>query len=230
MNANGNGDRPSRQRKRSYDPSKHCGGECADGQPCTRGKGQGTDHPGFGNCKLHTGATPNGRKSAMKERARGEFGALVEQCEIVVQGRSIEEALDDVIERCGAMALAWFQIVCQLQEKADWEWVPQKGPQGSLQRWVTVSVEGLVGPSAQGEQRVHVADEQYRKWIGMYLQANKVAADLGLEERKVRVQEGLAATVQRAVDATLLELGLDPGDPRVRQVFARHLRLVEGAA
>lgn len=205
-------------------PTGKCPGHARSGKPCGHPAGYGTDHVGFGCCKHHTGSTENGRKAAMKERVRGEFGLLVEQCGLEVQGRSIEEALNDVIERTGAMALAWFQIVAELQESADWEWQPQKGPQGSLQRWVTVSVEGLVGPSAQGEQRAHVADGQYRKWLAMYLQACKVAADLGLAERQTRVQEQQIDVIQRALDGYLAEQGVELD----RERFARHLRLVEG--
>lgn len=208
----------------TFDPAKHCGTIKKNGEPCQSPKGAGTDHLGFGHCRRHLGTTKNMRKAAMKERVRGEFGLLVEQCGLEVQGRSIEEALNDVIERTGAMALAWFQIVAELQESADWEWQPQKGPQGSLQRWVTVSVEGLVGPSAQGEQRAHVADGQYRKWLGMYLQACKVAADLGLAERQTRVQEQQIDVIQRALDGYLAEQGVELD----RERFARHLRLVEG--
>ena len=32
--------------------------------PCTRPAGAGTDHTGFGHCRLHLGTTPTGRKHA----------------------------------------------------------------------------------------------------------------------------------------------------------------------
>ena len=40
-----------------------------DKSPCRRPAGAGTDHPGFGACKLHGGSTPNAGKHAAKERA-----------------------------------------------------------------------------------------------------------------------------------------------------------------
>lgn len=40
---------------------------------CTNAKGQGTDHVGFGRCKHHGGASPNGKKHAALERARHEL-------------------------------------------------------------------------------------------------------------------------------------------------------------
>lgn len=42
------------------------------GRRCTNAKGQGTDHLGFGRCKNHGGSSPNGKRHAALERARGE--------------------------------------------------------------------------------------------------------------------------------------------------------------
>lgn len=53
-----------------FDPNRHCGAKNRAGQPCRLTKGQNTDHPGSGRCKLHGGRTPNGKKAAGAERAR----------------------------------------------------------------------------------------------------------------------------------------------------------------
>lgn len=44
-------------------PNPHCGAKLKsrDGL-CGKTAGWGTDHPGFGNCKLHGGSTPTGKK------------------------------------------------------------------------------------------------------------------------------------------------------------------------
>lgn len=49
-----------------------------DKSPCRRPAGAGTDHPGFGSCKLHAGSTPGGVKHAERERALWEQ-KLIEQ-------------------------------------------------------------------------------------------------------------------------------------------------------
>ena len=36
---------------------------------CTRPAGWGTDHPGFGQCKLHGGSTQSGTKAAAERQA-----------------------------------------------------------------------------------------------------------------------------------------------------------------
>jgi hypothetical protein len=63
------------------DRSKTCGAKTRAGGKCGRPRGWGTDHPGYGRCRHHGGASPNGRKAAAKqaaaELARGMLGAAV---------------------------------------------------------------------------------------------------------------------------------------------------------
>lgn len=216
----------SNENDKGHRQSGKCPGTSRTGKPCGHPAGYGTDHVGFGLCKMHLGSTANGRKNGQRLRAQGEFGALLEQCQIEIAGRTLEEALTDIIDRAGAMTLAWWQILSQLQDNAEWQWDENKDAKGSLQRWVKVNVEGLLGVTAQGEQAVHKADEQYRKWLAMYMQANKVAADLGLAERKQKLDEEIGATLVKVVEAVAAELGLDLADPKVRETVGRHLRLL----
>jgi hypothetical protein len=54
-----------------YDSERHCGGKKKHGGGiCTRPKGWGTDHAGYGNCKLHFGRTETNNKSAQLEAAK----------------------------------------------------------------------------------------------------------------------------------------------------------------
>lgn len=50
-------------------PARFCAANTRKGTPCKRGRGWGTDHPGYGNCKRHGGATPSGKAAAAKEAA-----------------------------------------------------------------------------------------------------------------------------------------------------------------
>ena len=63
---------------RPYDPERHCGATTrgTNPGPCTREHGWGTDHPGYGLCKLHGGASPGGRKQAATLQARSVVEAL----------------------------------------------------------------------------------------------------------------------------------------------------------
>lgn len=55
----------------SMTPSRPCGAKRTKhgGVPCRRPAGWGTDHVGFGSCKLHGGSAPGPSKHAHKERA-----------------------------------------------------------------------------------------------------------------------------------------------------------------
>lgn len=48
---------------------RYCNAKTRNGGPCKHEAGWGTDHPGFGTCKFHFGATPSGRKAAARQEA-----------------------------------------------------------------------------------------------------------------------------------------------------------------
>src|SRR3954471_7264732 len=54
-------------------PSRWCGGRNRHGTQCKRPAGWGTDHVGWGRCKLHGGNTPNGRRYAYRLEALGSM-------------------------------------------------------------------------------------------------------------------------------------------------------------
>lgn len=49
-----------------------CGAKTRSGGKCTQAAGWGTDHAGFGSCKLHGGSVRNGRVAAAREEAEAE--------------------------------------------------------------------------------------------------------------------------------------------------------------
>lgn len=217
-----------RQRKRPFDPAKHCGGICQDGERCTRGKGERTDHPGFGHCWIHFGRTDNDAKHAAKERAWGEFGALVAEQRIKVEGRSHYDVLTESLADIGAIVEALKVLLAEQDVNAEWHWEEVKGPQGGKARWVIVDTEGLIGVDAQGQQRISALLDELGKYLTMYVRTAKVAAELGLEDRRVRVEERQADMLAEVLDAVFAELGVDPAAGR--KVVARRLRLIEGSA
>jgi hypothetical protein len=50
-------------------PAQRCGATNRQGNPCGKPAGWGTDHNGTGHCRLHGGASPNGRKHAQAQQA-----------------------------------------------------------------------------------------------------------------------------------------------------------------
>jgi hypothetical protein len=58
-----------------------CGARKKNGDICRAFAGQGTDHPGYGRCKFHTGSTPNQKKHAIKLEAQRRMVTLGEPIE-----------------------------------------------------------------------------------------------------------------------------------------------------
>jgi len=90
-------------------PVKLCGIKRLKGEqlPCKKPAGWGTDHVGFGSCKLHGGATPSHTKHAEKQRAAWQQRILDEidpSLSVLVQLRNDEE----VAPRDRIAAAKWF--------------------------------------------------------------------------------------------------------------------------
>ena len=93
-------------------PNPHCGATLKSGAgTCGHKAGWGTDHPGFGQCKLHGGATTNGKKHAKQLRQEAwdrilemTDPALVELRRLV-EGAESEDvrlrAVKDILDRAG---------------------------------------------------------------------------------------------------------------------------------
>src|SRR4051794_9133098 len=55
---------------------KTCGAQTRRGSECGRDPGWGTDHVGFGYCKLHGGCTPQGKTYGARLKALAELGPM----------------------------------------------------------------------------------------------------------------------------------------------------------
>jgi hypothetical protein len=186
-----------------------CGATTRRGTQCERPAGWGTDHPGTGTCKLHLGCTSTQRTHARRIAALRSFGQLVDQCRLDVQGRSTPEAIEDLRERAAATLHALgFRIAALALDPGS---------------------EGLYGPDHNHDQRIHVLMVEYRTWLDISLKVEKVAADLGLAERLVRVEEQAGDAIVRVIESVLAELGLGER-PEVRELVGRHLRALPSAS
>ena len=180
----------------------HCGAAKRQGAgTCTRPAGWGTDHPGFGRCKLHGGSTPSGVKAASDAEGRYLLGRLVPS----------REPVDDPtaeLRRVGALTLTWLEA-CQdaVSQLKDFRHLDAKG------------AEQLRSEVAMFERAMERAT--------MLL---ATLARLGLDEREVAVAEAKAQLLLRALDAGLAENGITgPQAAAVKQATGRHLRLVRSA-
>jgi len=78
---------------------RYCGAKKRQGEgDCTRPAGWGTDHPGFGRCKLHGGCAPGPRIVALNEQAAYELARL--------DVPPVVDALSE-LARLAGQAVAW---------------------------------------------------------------------------------------------------------------------------
>src|SRR6202035_4558885 len=99
-----------------------CGAKKTNGSGlCGHAAGWGTDHPGFGRCKLHGGSVPNGIKAASEAEGRYLLGQLIPD----------REPVDDPtaeLRRVGAIVLTWMEA-CQetIEHLKDFRYQDDKG-------------------------------------------------------------------------------------------------------
>lgn len=197
-------------------PPPHCGKPRKRGAGlCTQAAGWGTDHPGFGGCKLHGGSSPGGKTEAkrlMAEQAASRF-ALPRQID------PAQALLDEI-----AVTQGWVDWLRARIEELE----PDLLVRGtrlvrrteSDQQGVTVVTE--VGPGISEwwrlfqEQRAHL------------VKTSAAALAAGIARRQVELAEADGLRIAQAVRGILEELGMS-GDPRVRDVVPRHLRAVRAA-
>jgi hypothetical protein len=141
-------------------PGRRCGARARHGGRCKLPAGHGTDHVGFGSCKLHGGATPAGRESAKRARARTEvavFGLPVD-----IDPR--DALLQEVCRTAGHVAWLRDRIASLPEaELPSSAWVPLY----QEEREHLVRVSKSAADAGVQERSVRVAEEQGRLLAGV---------------------------------------------------------------
>jgi hypothetical protein len=183
-----------------------CGARTRSGGTCGRPAGWGTDHVGYGACKLHGGATPNAGKAARREMAR-------EAVDVYGLPREIDPAvalLEELYRTAGHVS--WLgQLIAEAERGEDVLKQFSTGRDGT--EWEKPSV-----------------------WVELYQWERKhlasVAADcvrVGIEERRVRLAEQQGELLAAVIRGVLTELGV-ADRPEVPAVVRRHLMAIEATA
>ena len=179
-----------------------CGGKLRQGTgTCKRPAGAGTDHPGFGQCKLHGGSTPGGVKAAAKAEGRWLLGQLIPD-----RGPVTDPLAE--LRQLGALVMQWMRA-CE----------------SALETLSTYRYESVGG----GEQlRAEVA--MFERSMDRAATFLATLAKLGLDERQVAVSEAKANMLLRALEAGLAEHGITgPQAAAIKQATGRHLRVLKAA-
>lgn len=188
--------------------TKVCGAKKRQGGECAKSAGWGTDHPGFGRCKLHGGSTTNLRKAAAKEQAAEAVALYGLAREIDPHAALLEE-----LHRT-AGHVAWLERVIHAG-KLD----ADQSPTG---RSRTVKLD----------QQVFGAGDQPSVWMELYHRERqhlrsvaKTCIDVGIEERRVQLAEQQGQLIATVLQGVLQDLGV-ANHPDASDVVRRHLSLV----
>lgn len=181
-------------------------------------------------CRAHGGGAPQNRKAAeakmLEERVMGEVGQLLEEAHLQVAALSGADQLLAAINTAGSMALSYRWLLQQLPMESQWSWEEQHGGQGNPVRWVNIATDGLVGPDAKGQMRLHAYEEGLRYWTRLHGELLVKAAALGLEERRQLFEQDQVAKIGNAITALVAGLGRDLDDPAVVPVVETALRMI----
>jgi hypothetical protein len=187
---------------------ERCGANTKRGAVCNKPAGWGTPYR-HGRCKLHGGASPTHLRAAQRREAEWAVTSLGLPREVEPHTALLEE-----VHRA-AGHVAWLaEVVGQLDKN-------------QLVQATTRTVQAPDGTrTVEARAAVNVWVKLYEEWHDRLVRVAKVAIDVGVGERQVRLAERQAQQLAKVVRAILTDLGHDLGDERVRKVV--RLRLVEG--
>lgn len=196
-----------------------CGATKKNGEPCGMDAGWGTDHPGHGTCKLHGGSTPDAILHAAKEQA-------------IVMGVAVDvephEALLQCIRITAGEVMYCQQRIAELQpEEAvghPTEIIRRQGSTGENGRVDVEEVREKV-PMMNIWIRARAAS------IDRLAKYSKMALDAGVNERRVRMAEGMASELAPIIKAIFDELELTERQREIAPaILKRNLLALEGEA
>lgn len=147
-----------------------CGAKLRQGPGYDRRRaGWGTDHVGAGTCKLHLGSTRTHRKAGSNEleqrRIAGEVGKFLAENGLDPSTVNYVDVLAEQVVTAHGMAAVLKMLVGQL------------------------SFGELTGPDHLDDDRAEAHVELLRVWTVEAARLSKMALDIGIDERRVRILE-----------------------------------------
>lgn len=186
------------------DDGPKCGAKKHQGDGrCGQTAGWGTDHVGYGPCKLHGGNTPTVRRGAERQRLEAEARELFGQLAPDV------EPIDNPLEAYAMFAgrvMAWMELMDSL-------------------------LDDLRSPRYKGTTAEQIRGEVllYERSMDRANTVLSAYARLNIDERLARVTEKQIEQVNGALTAALADAGLsEEKQQEVEDGLIRHLRLAAG--
>lgn len=183
---------------------KRCGAKTRSGKNCGLPAGHGTDHVGYGSCKLHGGCTPNHEKAAKKQQARD----------------AVEKyALSRVIDPHEA-------LVEELHRTAGWVAFLNEQVQGLSDVSDMRTLKGG-GNGALPEETPHIWIQMLARERDRLVDVAKTCIAVGIEERRVRMAEEQGQLMAQVVRGILADLDV-PLTPEVQKVVRKNFTVIDG--
>lgn len=161
------------------------------------------------------------RRVLIERRVRSELGSILGEIEFDSLDADPLDILAEQMARSNAMVTALGVLVGEL---------PFAGFALDEENGETVVREGLYGPDHNGDGRAHVLVAMYGDWLDRAGRLAKLAKDAGLEERRVALDEEMAALVQQTIEAALeRQLAMVEQGIAVGEIRKQKASLVSGA-
>lgn len=166
---------------------------------CKKPPGWGTDHPGYGSCKLHSGSTPSGKAVAARQRVKAE-------AEAALRGMNIEPINDPLTE----LAHHAGEVRAMRDVLRD-----------EVNRLEELRYKGATGEQIRAELGAY--QTALRDTTAVLVQY----ARLNIDERLTQIEEKKAERVVAAINAVIDFLGVTGQQAaQAREIAVRHLRAV----
>jgi hypothetical protein len=173
----------------------------AAGETCTFVAGWGTDHVGFGHCRLHGGNTRTQRTAARAEMVDVQARKVLATLEVDAVGDPFA-----ALSRLAGQVLAWQEAISEIVN-------------GLGDR---IRYEG-----AAGSEQLRAEITLYERAMDRTGHVLGMIAKLNIEDRMARVTERQADALVSALEAALAAAGVTGAAAHdARQAAARHLRAV----
>jgi hypothetical protein len=209
---------------RSDDPDRR-----RKGDPCCR-----QAIAGAVVCPSHGAGAPQAKVKAQERvveaRALGEVGKLHADGLAAMEGLTGVEQMILRIDSAGARAFGFEQLLNALPERSQWSYTTNVDDKGAMQRFVLIEEEGRVGPDDKGNIKLHVYEEGLRYWSAEHARLLKIAADIGIEERRLQLRTDQVRLVTSVIRHVVAGLGHDLDDPAVVPVVSAALQGMSPAA
>lgn len=168
-------------------------------ETCTQPAGWGTEHVGFGTCKLHGGTTPSHIAAAQREQ--------------------VERALLDAKRTYGLpLDVEPGDALLGLVRTA-----------AGIVAWLGLQVAQLPNDGVTGDGKAHPLVGLYLDERKHLAQVAKDTLAAGVAERRVRLEEAQGRLLVGFVERLIRRLGRDPMDPEVRELVREELAAIESA-